>query len=219
MRLEDIRPSVRLRGLDAAGLVEIVRVSAFAPAALRAAAFADHGIDEAIVTTLQEDTKTKGGFHRVFAAPDDPSSVDEAETLSLVILGPAATHAGGGPNASPATETITDALTRRRGGQRQFRNTLVFVAADEAGLANARDVVRKSLAWSGIAKDARLRDQMTTAQIRDAEEKAEAFAASARTAIRSAWSHIIYPVRSEIAGKPFALEHAPISARERREGR
>ena len=30
----------------------------------------------------------KGGFHRVFAAPDDPIAIDEAQALSLVILGP-----------------------------------------------------------------------------------------------------------------------------------
>ena len=34
-------------------------------------------------------------------------------------------------------------------------------------------------------------------------------------AVRAAWSHIFYPVKSEKAGKPFDLEHSLISTRER----
>ena len=33
--------------------------------------------------------------------------------------------------------------------------------------------------------------------------------------MRTAWSHILYPVKSETAGKPFDLEHDPITARDR----
>jgi hypothetical protein len=37
----------------------------------------------------------------------------------------------------------------------------------------------------------------------------------AQKAIRTAWSHILYPAKSETAGKPFDLEHSLISSRER----
>ena len=56
---------------------------------------------------------------------------------------------------------------------------------------------------------------MTEGQVADAEDKAKSFVEAARKAVRAAWSHVLYPVRSETAGKPFALEHAPISARDR----
>lgn len=181
----------------------------------RAKAFPEHEVDSTIVKALAEDAATKAGFHRVFAAPDDPAAVDEAEALSLLILGLGATHTGRGATASPATDAVTDALTRCRGGQRSYRNTLVFVAPDDAGLANAREVVRKSLAWSGVVADRRLRPQMTEGQITDAVEKARSFADSARKAVRAAWSHILYPVRSDVPGKAFILEHAPVTARER----
>ena len=39
---------------------------------------------------------------------------------------------------SRATDAATDALTRCRASQRRFRNTLIFVAADEGLLATAR---------------------------------------------------------------------------------
>jgi hypothetical protein len=102
-----------------------------------------------------------------------------------------------------------------RASQRRFRNTLIFVAADEASLGTAREVMRKAIAWDEIAKDKRLGSQLTTAQLADAEEKAKSNKESALKAVRTAWSHILYPVKSETAGKPFDLEHDPITARER----
>jgi len=54
----------------------------------RAKALPDHEVDDAIAQILRDDASHRGGFHRVFAAPDDPITVDEAQALSLVILGP-----------------------------------------------------------------------------------------------------------------------------------
>ncbi|TWI60270.1 hypothetical protein IQ16_07768 [Bradyrhizobium huanghuaihaiense] len=181
----------------------------------RAKALADHDVDDAIADVLRRDAATKGGFDRVYAAPDDPVTIDEAQALSLVMLSPAATHAGKGPSKSAATDAASDTLMRCRSSQRRFRNTLVFVAADEAGLGTARDVMRKAMAWKQIVDDKRLHDAMTTAQIADAEDKARTNRDSAQKAVRSAWSHILYGVKSDTAGKPFELEHSLISSRDR----
>ena len=104
---------------------------------------------------------------------------------------------------------------RCRASQRRFRNTLIFVAADEASLGTAREVMRKAIAWDEIANDKRLGSQLTTAQLADAGEKAKTNRDAALKAVRTAWSHILYPVKSETAGKPFDLEHDPITARDR----
>ena len=104
---------------------------------------------------LRDDGKSKGRFHRVFAAPDDPTAIDEAEALSLVILGPATPHAGRGAGKSAATGAVTDTLMRCRNAQRRYRNTLLFVAADEAQLATAREAMRRALAWESIGGDPR----------------------------------------------------------------
>lgn len=183
----------------------------------RAKAFLDqvHEVDAEIVRLLTEDAGTKGGFHRVFAAPDDPVTIDEAQALSLVILGPSTPHAGKGATKSAASDAIAEALMRCRASQRRFRNTLLFVAADEANLATAREVIAKAMAWDSIVKDSRLQQQMTNAQEADAKDKAKTHGDGARRAVRSAWSHIFYPVKSETAGKPFDLEHTLISSRDR----
>jgi hypothetical protein len=84
----------------------------------RAKALPAHEVDAAIVGVLHEDARHKGGFHRVFAAPDDAISIDEAEALSLVILGPAAPHSGRTAAKSLATEAATETLMRCRASQR-----------------------------------------------------------------------------------------------------
>jgi hypothetical protein len=175
----------------------------------------DHEVDAAIVDILREDAKTKGGFHRVHAAPDDPITIDETASLSLVILGPATPHSGKGATKSAATDTATETLTRCRATQRTFRNTLIFVTPDEGSLSSARQVVRKALAWRSIVNDERLVQQLTQAQVKDAGEKEKSHEDAAVKAVRAAWSHILYPVRSETAGKPFELEHDTITSRER----
>jgi hypothetical protein len=181
----------------------------------RAKALPEHEVDAAIGDVLRADAGTKGGFDRVFAAPDDPVAIEEASALSLVILGPALPHAGKGVGKTPATDAVADTVTRRGASQRRLRNTLIFIAADEANLSTARDVMRKAMAWASIYKDERLKETMTTGQTKDAEEKAKTNQEAARKAVRAAWSHIFYPVKSDAAGKPFDLEHSLISARER----
>jgi uncharacterized protein len=63
---------------------------------------------------LRDDARSKSHFHRVFAAPDDPIAIDEAEAIALVILGPATPHAGRGAGKSAATDAVTDTLMRCR---------------------------------------------------------------------------------------------------------
>ena len=181
----------------------------------RAKALPDHEVDDAIVKVLREDGATKAGFYRVFAAPDDPITIDETTALALVILGPATPHAGKGVGESLATEVVTDTLMRCRSAQRRFRNTLLFVAADEALLATAREVIRKALAWQSICDDKRLQDQLTRAQIDDTKEKAKTSRDGASKAVRLAWSHILFSVKAAVAGTAFDLDHLSIASKDR----
>lgn len=183
----------------------------------RAKALPDHEVEGAIADILRGEGKSSGGFHRVFAAPDDPVAVDEVQALSLVILGPSTPHTGKGTAKSAATEVVADALTRCRASQRRFRNTLLFVAADEALLDSAREAMRRALAWSSIIDDKRLCGQLTQAQIADAGEKAKTSRDGAVKAVRFAWSHILFPDKTDTtaAGSAFDLEHLSLSTKDR----
>jgi hypothetical protein len=188
----------------------------------RARAFEKHEVDAAIAEVLRDDAKSKAGFYRVFAT-DDPPGVDEVDAMSLVILGPAAPHSGRGPGKSAATDAATDGLTRCRNAQRKFRNTLLYVAPDEAQLTTAREALRRAMAWNTIGGDPkrdkqvddRLQAQMTQAQLADARDKARSFREGAVRAVRAAWSHVLFPVESAEAGKAFDLDHLLLTARER----
>jgi hypothetical protein len=184
----------------------------------RARAFPEHEVDDAVAKMLTEDAVTRGGFSRVFPPTDDLTTIDEALILSLAILGPSTPHSGGGVSKSLATDAVTDALTRCRVSQRKYRNTLLFVAADEAQLATARDAMRRSMAWASIVGDTRMmQQQLTQGQAADAQEKARNNREGARRAIRAAWSHVFYAVKTPETepGKAFDLEHLGISAKDR----
>ncbi len=77
----------------------------------------------AIIKLLTEDSRSKGSFHNVYPAPDDPIALDEAQGLALVILGPAMAHSGKGPVKSPASDAVNDTLMRCRASRRRFCNT------------------------------------------------------------------------------------------------
>jgi len=183
----------------------------------RAKAFADHEVDAEIIKVLTDDARTKGGFHRIFAAPDDPVAIDEAPALSLVILGPSSPHTGKAATKSAATEAVTEGLTRCRTAQRRFRNTLFFVAADEGLLSTAREATRKAMAWGEIAGDRRLQDQLPPAQMKDATEKAKGAREGATKAVRLAWSHILFPIKTEAteAGRAFDLDQLTLASKDR----
>ena len=183
----------------------------------RAKALPDHEVDAAIIQVLRDDAGTKAGFLVVYAAPDDPTAIDEAKALSLVILGPATPHAGKGATKSPAVDAVTDALMRCRSGQRRFRNTLLFSAPDETLLGTAREAMRRALAWASIVADRRLQEQMTQAQGADAADKVKTGRDGAQKAVRLAWSHVLYPEKDAgtMAGSPFDLQHFAIVSKDR----
>lgn len=174
-----------------------------------------HDVDDEIVRMLHDEARTRDRFAKVFAAPDDASSIDEANALSLVVLDPKAVHSGRGPVQSAATEAVNEGLTRCRTAQRRYRNSLFYVAPDEAQLATAREVVRRAKAWAQIVDDKRLRREMTEAQSDDAKDKARSQKEAAAKAVRTAWSHVLYPVQASEPGRPFDLEHAQLSSRDR----
>lgn len=180
----------------------------------RARALEPHKVDEEIVRVLQ--AEQRGNFSRLYAAPDDPTAIDEATALALVVLGPAATH-GKGLKASAAIDAATETLMRCRSSQRRYRNTLVFAAADDAALSTAREVVRKALGWASINSDTIVRGQLTTSQVKDVEDRAKSTKEAAESAIRTAWTHLLYASKDEtvLDGKPFDIEQTTLLARDR----
>ena len=114
-------------------------------------------------------------------------------------------------------DAVTETLTPCRTSQRRYRNTFIFVAPDDAALNNARDVVRKAIAWTSIENDENTQQQLTQGQSADVKEKARTNREAAERAIRSAWTHIFYAEKDEtvLDGKPFEIAQTALLSRER----
>lgn len=179
----------------------------------RARTLPAYEVDDWIISRLREDTKRKEHFARVYTAPDEPSAIEETRDLSLVVLGPAYGHLGRGITESAAVVAVQDALLRCRTTQRRFRNALIFVAPDEGELAKARDVAARAMAWQSIVEDKVVTAQLTGAQREDAASKSKQHRDAAERAIRTGWSHIFYPIPSDVAGQPFKLEQQVLANR------
>jgi hypothetical protein len=84
-------------------------------------------------------------------------------------------------------------------------------------LSTAREAMRKALAWESIVKDDRLQQQLTQGQATDAKEKTRNHRSGAETAVRVAWSHILFPVKTDstAAGSAFDLDHLSVMVRDR----
>ena len=154
--------------------------------------------DQRMVEVLREEQRSRAGFPRVHAAPDDLTDIEDRRSVALVILPPAAVHdAATGPQ-SPAAVLARETIARRGTGQRRFRNALVFVAADATNIDAARENARREIAWRSILKDDDLKQNLTQAQISNAEKEEKRSRDALHRSIRGAWVHILHPGHSNV---------------------
>ena len=104
-----------------------------------------------IVTRLRaNETRTRGDFAGVHAAPDSSADIPDDDSARLVIVHPAYSHSKGASESS-ALSFAAESLDRRGSAQRTNRNMLVFLAAESKRLADLMDATRQFLAWDDIA--------------------------------------------------------------------
>ena len=166
-------------------------------AADRARDVSDERADRRIIDILHEEQRSRAGFPRVHAAPDNLTDIEDRRATALVILPPSAPHDASIGSRSPAEVAAREAIERRGGGQRRYRNALVFVAPDVTNIDAARQNAKRERAWQSILNDADLRDNLTRAQTSDAETQARRSREALLRSIRSAWVHVLHPAPPE----------------------
>ncbi len=177
----------------------------------RARDVGEDDVERRIVELLREEAHSRARFARVHAAPDHPTDIDDRRAIALVILPPSAPHDPGNGSNSEASLLAADITARRGSGQRRYRNTLVFVAADAGSIQTARENARRERAWRSILDDADLMQNLTQAQARDADTRANRSRESLIRSVRSAWVHILVPAMpdkdaaSENSGAGFVM--------------
>ena len=162
-------------------------------AADRARDVTDEQADRRIIEILREEQSSRAGFPRVHAVPENPTDIDDRRTVALVMFPPAAAHDPGAGERSRAAELAAETIERRGNGQRRFRNSLIFVAADASNVEAARENARRERAWQSILDDADLRQNLTLAQTSDAEAQSRRSRDALRQSVRGAWVHVLHP--------------------------
>jgi hypothetical protein len=156
-----------------------------------------------IVKLLKADERSRGNWGRLHTVPNRASEVEDRPTSGLVILGPDYPYQTGGGSLAEV-ETL-DGLDRRAGGQRKYRNALIFLAADERGLEDARRTVKRMMAWKSIVDDHSL--DLTDSQKSDARTRFAQAEKTAKDTVRKTWSHLLVPTPSPSDQSHVVLEH------------
>jgi hypothetical protein len=151
--------------------------------------------DAEIVKRLKrdEDRRTRGDFAGVHAAPATSADVGDVPEARLVILGPIYPHSARGGD-SKAIEAATNILLTRGSAQRNYRNALLFLAADQQRLPELEQAVRLWIAWSSIVKDSDALN-LDPFQKRQAESKAEELNNTIETRLFETWSWALAPLQ------------------------
>jgi uncharacterized protein len=98
---------------------------------------------------LRDEQATRGGFAKVYPAPDSSGDVPDEVDCRLVLLPPEKTHSHAQTD-SPAMLAAAEILEKRGTSPRIYQNTLVFLAADKTRLNELKSAVALHLAWKSI---------------------------------------------------------------------
>ncbi len=175
-------------------------------------ALIDVEIDKALASYING-IADRGHFDAVQVAPDGSGSVpDEAGGVRAVVLG--VKHPHNGRDTSDAMVEIKDVLLQKGTTPRVYRNTLVFITAENRQLENLKDAFRTSLAWDGIVRDAETgRLNLRTSDIALAKEKAKEASDTANTRLKDTWCYLVYPYQ-ETAPADVEFASAKVAAQD-----
>jgi len=110
-----------------------------------------HEVREEIVQRLRTQPRTNSEFASVHYAPASGADVADEARARLVVLEPDAAHIAKS-SESPALALAREILNIRGSGPRQYRNMLLFAAAEQRGTEALEQAVAEYLAWSGICE-------------------------------------------------------------------
>lgn len=169
----------------------------------RASALDAEDVWNEVVKRLQAAGSTTGAdIPSVVVAPTDSSDVAEADSVRLVLLHPQHTHAQKATD-SPALKFAGTVVGTRGSGNREKRNTLVFLAPDEQRLAELESIVRQHLAWRSVIAD-KLHLDLTQQQELVARAKVDETNKVVEQRITTSWIWGLYPTHRQ-ADAPFVI--------------
>jgi predicted AAA+ superfamily ATPase len=149
---------------------------------------------------LRADLRKPGDFSRVHPLPQSGQDVPDDMDARLVVLGfdhPYSKEPGN------AAEKAAKAIFESRGSApRLFRNTLVFLAADQTRLQDLDEAVRRYLAWESILAERETLD-LSPHQVKQAEAQRASADGAVTARLPEAYQWLLVPVQTS---PPAAME-------------
>ena len=170
----------------------------------RASQLSDDDVEQEIQKRLREEARTRGDFAKVHACVEGSDVPDDREAR-LVILGPAHPHAAR-DTESAARSAASQILESRGSSPRNYKNTLVFLAADTNRLRELEQAARQYLAWTSIWND-RVTLNLDQFQARQAETKRKTADETVDARIPETYQWLIVPGQPDPQGKPDWTEY------------
>ncbi len=170
-------------------------------------------VDHELEQWLRKEQGRRGIFDRVHIAPASTSDVADTPEVSLVILGPGMPHVrrqlGGDVEMSAAVKGASTFLESRGDGRRQHRNSVLFLAPDNADLTSLRDAMKDWMVWKAIAADKDALN-LNSQQLRQAETRREDAAKTVDSRIRETWSWLLSPHQDPTPGSAVEWEQVQV---------
>ena len=146
---------------------------------------------------LRADLRKTGDFSRVHPLPQSGQDVPDDLDARLVVLG--IDHPYRKQLGNPA-EVAAKAILETRGTiPRLFRNTLVFLAVDQARLQDLEEAVRRYLAWDAILAEKEALN-LDPHQVKQAETQYKSADGAVTARIPEAYQWLLVPVQGSPQG-------------------
>jgi len=119
----------------------------------RAVQLDEETVLEEIEHHLKVEQNNRGDFGRVHVCPNSSADIaDDDHAVKLILLKPQFSHAQKDQN-SEARREAAKILDWRGNIRRNYRNTLIFLAADRTRLEELKQAVRQFKAWNSIDRE------------------------------------------------------------------
>ena len=157
-------------------------------------------VDKEIEKRLRANLSNRGDFKGIHVFPLSGQDVQDDHDARLVVLGPGYPHTRE-PEPESRAVTAAKAIWEFRGSTpRLFRNTLAFLAPDQARLQDLEDAVRRFLAWQSILED-RERLDLPPHQVRQAETRKQESDNAVQGRIGESYQWLLVPGQSSPSDK------------------
>ncbi len=159
-----------------------------------------------IVKRLQSQARTRGDFSGVHVCPENNADIPDTDEARLVILHPKVGHRRG---ADSAAKDFAQKATEHRGSaNRTNRNTLVYLAADDARLEELDAATRDYLGWTHVlASEADL--DLTQNQKNQASQRQAQANQTVTSRLLQTFIWVLAPAQPD-PGAPFVIRETKV---------